>query len=296
MFSTAEETFKTLYKIGTYSFLTPTWNFTNNKMNTISKMHNIIFAIFVLVPLLVLGFQTVDALLALNEESFAELGILITYQIVLFTYCFIILFNKYNLKWHRLLSLMGNHFESKNINTDLTKKTPLYKNPIFFQIWLSILIFLCTVCIHGQLYYYELEVGFPKIFVWMFMVSYSFLIYITCYFPTLLFCIIVVIGEKLKCILYGFRKMDLNICQNRNYINEIQIQYRQILDLCDIFNVLFGNILLFVLIISITQLLVSFNDTLNYFKSYATHPTYLLSPLVGIINTVKLYYILARII
>lgn len=286
MFSTSKQTFESIYKISTFSLLTPKWNFKFNRPIKSSLTQQFIVSVLILIPLILYGLQIGYLMYTFNEEKDKmSRTITVFNEIIFFLLCSTIIFSRSNKKWHKLLYLIQqNSFIYDMI--DFNRKTRLNKNPMFLQFCIGSLLSFIKIGVIGPLSYSHIK--FDKILVWMYIASISYLVFIISLFTSLMFNVLITIEFKLKKLILSLRKLNINIYQDQRYINLKQIQYRKILDICDIFNDLFGKHILFLIFYTCTQLLDAFTDALNYIKHYDNDEKRLINAFMGIINLVKM--------
>lgn len=289
MFSTSKHAFETIYKLGIYSFLTPNWNFDVNEKIITSRVWKLIFSTLTVSPLLIFGYQTIFSIFEFNSE-FDEIdeSVLILNQIVLFLLCSTILASRYSRRWEILLVLINTKslLPKSNSNSLEFETEKSFKKKMVWQFLLGNLLFILTIIINGGIYHIEIILQFNEIFTWIWILSYIYMMFIMTLYTSLIFNILVTIENKFHQIMHRLQ-IDLNNYVYRDEINSIQIQYRNVLEICDNFNQLFGKRILFLVSYTCTLLLVTFDDGVTFLK-YDADFLYLLSILVGIFNMVNI--------
>lgn len=236
--------FQIIYKIGTYSCITPRYNFKENVPNNLRIIYKYMaIIIYIIITVLFLYGEYLNGFEGESNSSNHFDFVITIFDTFLWVFiCSLILWNSSNEKWHILLKIL--------LNTKVYSRS---NKIVLWQFVLGIVNSFLLLFINIYAFYDRISI----------LIVYDILtVHITFVFQSVVFNILIIIRDQFKQISFQLRTKHFknDLLENIRFIKITQVKYRRSLEACDLFNDLFGVILLFSTFLASFQLL----DCINF--------------------------------
>lgn len=254
MFLTPNKSYQWIYNIGALNLVCPKWDFIGNSRNA-QKTHiltilMIIYYIIVVIVnytyLCINSYQTITV-----SGKYGDFLVIIEDTLIPSFAC-LIMCRSFNKKWYSLFKLI-------DVNQTVASTDRFCRNPLILQFIIAHVTYVFTIILVQWLYFKDSNESDDVAFLYVTIFGYILIMYIYCIFTCVVFGILTTVKNSFS----GIRSKRYFKMRNPSVLKLIRGEYSRALQSCDVFNELFGVILLVYGLFVCIQLLTGINGAIN---------------------------------